>query len=174
VSPTLVDADTVTRMGTGPAKSAPKRAKKTHDMIRACTLRAEGASLDQVAEQMDIDKSWAWRLITDALAQLPTEPAEQVRQLLLLRLDKLYAAHAGAALAGDVKALDAVLKVIDRQIKLHRLDDDLVTAAPSPEGPRHSLRDLVGGDQQRAMSLARALHEHLSPANGQIIDPDTS
>jgi len=50
----------------------------------------------------------------------------------LARLDEMMAAHYGNAVWGDKRALDSVLRIMDRRHRLHGLDK-----LPAKTGPVH-------------------------------------
>jgi hypothetical protein len=57
---------------------------------RALTLRAAGASYRQIGQELGCSENRALRITQRALDRLVREPAEQVRQLELARLDQLW------------------------------------------------------------------------------------
>jgi hypothetical protein len=66
--------------------------------------------------------SGAYQAVIGALRETLREPAEQVRTLELERLDAMLEAVWRAALSGDLKAIDAVLKLMDRRSRYLGLD----------------------------------------------------
>jgi hypothetical protein len=116
----------------------------------ACRLRTEGRTYDQIAQQLGFaDRSNARDAVERALKATVQEPADQVRQLELARLDALWAAawavlereHVvvnsgeividtregadGQPLLDDapvLKAVQTLLKVAERRAKLLGLD----------------------------------------------------
>lgn len=75
-----------------------------------------------------------YRALNAALRDLWIEPAEDVRQLQLGRLDAIFQGLANAgALDGDPKAAIAAVRVIERQCKLQGLD--------APEKHEHTGKD---------------------------------
>jgi hypothetical protein len=84
------------------------------------SLRLQGHTLDQIGQSMDPPA--IWKLLRRALANMLTEPFEQLRLLELMRLDEMMAAIYPAALGGDVAAVDRVLGVQARRARLIGLD----------------------------------------------------
>ena len=56
------------------------------------------------------------------LTEYAVEPATQLRDMEVARLDRLLAAHWGKATKGDVNATRMVLTIMDRRAKLLGLD----------------------------------------------------
>lgn len=82
------------------------------------------------------------RALWQALDERTVEAVDELRALELYRLDRLQQALWEDAVSGDVGAIDAVLKIIDRRIKLLGLAPERGAAAPaepaavlSPAGP---------------------------------------
>jgi hypothetical protein len=111
----------------------------------AAQLRAEGKTYDQIAEALDFsDRSLARRSVERALAATVREPADELRQLELIRLDALWVEAVkvmttehitvnngrvievdGVPLKDDgptLSAIDRLLKIMERRAKLVGLD----------------------------------------------------
>jgi uncharacterized small protein (DUF1192 family) len=111
----------------------------------AAQLRAEGKTYDQIAEALDFsDRSLARRAVERALAATVREPADELRQLELIRLDALWVEAVkvmtsehitvnngrvieidGVPLKDDgptLSAIDRLLKIMERRAKLVGLD----------------------------------------------------
>jgi hypothetical protein len=101
------------------ALTAQRRAK-------ALALRVAGATLDQIATALEYaDRASVSKDIARALQRAQDEVEVQRAELLeveLTRLDNLQRALWSEALAGNVKAVMAVLAVIDRRCKLLGLE----------------------------------------------------
>jgi hypothetical protein len=108
-----------------PASKA-QRAATARRRQQAIALRLAGASLDTIAAQLGYAGRAAvcvdlGRALDIALADQARD-AEALRQLELMRLDRLQAATWGRAMTGDPGAVMAALRVIDRRCKLLGLD----------------------------------------------------
>jgi hypothetical protein len=71
------------------------------------------------------DRGAACKDVTRALEANIVEQrvsAEELREVELLRLDRLQAAVWGAAVQGDLRAIETCLKILDRRAKLLGLD----------------------------------------------------
>lgn len=93
------------------------------DRVRALTLRKMGKSYDDIAEEMGLkNKQAAHYLVQAALKKVIKEPAQDVLQVELERLDLLYSSIIERAMSGDVKAIHAALAVMDRRSRLLGLE----------------------------------------------------
>jgi hypothetical protein len=130
------------RSGRGRFVKSIDTAKRDADAAR---LRAEGKTYDQIAEALDFsDRSLARRSVERALAAVVREPADELRQLELIRLDALWVEAVkvmttehitvnngrvievdGVPLKDDaptLQAIDRLLKIMERRAKLVGLD----------------------------------------------------
>lgn len=82
-------------------------------------LRQAGAGFDQIAATVGFtNRGTAYRAYHRALARVHYPEANAARELEAARLDRLQAARWAKALAGDDKAFDQVMRVIDTRIRL--------------------------------------------------------
>lgn len=162
-------------MGGRQSSTGRTRAAAAEGKVRALQLRAKGASRDTIAAELDVHPVTAWRYIRDAIAELPREPAEEVRALELERLDAMQAALWPKALRGNVGAIDRVLKIMERRAKYLGLDEQTSAAPPDEsEGGGVPLRELFAQDPQRALDVARWLHDNLPASPPRVIESDAS
>jgi hypothetical protein len=103
---------------------------------RAVELVAQGLSYDQVARTVGYShRGSAHKAVFTALQEREVEAVDQLRAVELARLDRLQAALWQDAMAGDVKAVSAVLRIIDLRLRLLGLGRGVTTptagAAPS-------------------------------------------
>jgi hypothetical protein len=90
---------------------------------RALSLRLGGATYEQIARQLGYsNRGGAYNLVHQALKAMLREPAEQVRELEVARLDTMVLAYTPAMLRGDVKAGGMLLHVMERRARLLGLD----------------------------------------------------
>src|SRR6186713_657770 len=89
---------------------------------QALDLRLAGATYRQIGERLGVSLPIAWKHTQAALRQAPQEPAQELRQIELARLDRLHMAHWSQALGGSTDATDRVLKIMDRRARLLGLD----------------------------------------------------
>jgi hypothetical protein len=95
-----------------------------HDRhLRALELRRDGKTFPEIAYELGYSAvSSAYEAVMTALKDTLREPAEEVRKLELDRLDAMLNAIWPQALSGDLKAIDSVLRLMDRRARYLGLD----------------------------------------------------
>lgn len=97
----------------------------------AYELRRSGASVYEIAEALSIPEQEVYRTLADRLADAARLVDEgTTREIVALeaeRLDNLQRAVWGNAMAGDVRSVEAVLRIMDRRAKLYGLDKQVET-----------------------------------------------
>jgi DNA-binding transcriptional MerR regulator len=119
-------------------KSAIERAKRQEQVLH---LRLTGASIREISSALDIPKTTVQRLAADAIEDITHEPATQVVEMELQRLDRLQRAVWADAVGGDVKALDRVLKIMAQRAKYLGLEQ--IGLSDSDEEARDALDKLM-------------------------------
>ena len=120
-------------------------------------MRLHGLTFHEIARKLPeagfrrVSVSRIFAIVTKALQSCRDQPARQLRQLELLRLDQLQAAHYKAAMGGDAAAAARVLSIMDRRAKLLGLDSG-AEATNSLDEARQSLL-------KKLESLSRAASE---------------
>lgn len=108
------------------AASRAKRAEVADRRSKAVALRLAGADYESIARSLGYTtRGAACQDITRALEANLAEQGRSVdvlREAELLRLDLLQVGAWGAATDGDPKAIEVVLKIVDRRCKLLGLD----------------------------------------------------
>lgn len=92
---------------------------------RILELRIRGLSHTKIAAKLDLDQSTVTRALQRAMTRMiesTREKAEQVRDLEATRLDQMLDGVWEGATHGDVQAIDAVVKLMNRRAKLYGLD----------------------------------------------------
>lgn len=93
---------------------------------KAVALRLAGLDFQAISEQLGYNnRSQAVADVQKAISarvEDGTRSIDELREVELLRLDRLQAATWAQALTGDHKAIDQTLKIIDRRCKLLGLD----------------------------------------------------
>lgn len=89
---------------------------------QALDLRRRGLNYREIAKALACSLANAHKLVETAIAQIPIEAAEQVRQLELARLDKMLEGLNDSANTGDPRAVLAVVKIMERRAKYLGLD----------------------------------------------------
>lgn len=108
-----------------PASKA-QRAATAARRANAIVLRLAGLDYDTIAQRLDYaDRAAAYKDIERALqaniAQ-QAQSADALREVELMRLDRLQAAAWQAATRGELRAIETVLKVIDRRCRILGMD----------------------------------------------------
>ncbi|WP_075723248.1 sigma factor-like helix-turn-helix DNA-binding protein [Corynebacterium stationis] len=93
-----------------------------HRKKEALQLRLEGMTYAEIAERMGKSLSTVHGYVTDSLAEVTKEYAQQLRDLEAARLDALQHAVWERAIDGDLSAMDRVIKIMDRRARLLGLD----------------------------------------------------
>src|SRR5664280_2358724 len=99
---------------------------RTDDSARsdaeALSLRSVGLSYREVAAQLGVDTSTAYRRCQRALGEIPREVADEYRALENLRLEDLFRVAFEKALEGSLAAVDRCLAIMARRARLNGLD----------------------------------------------------
>jgi hypothetical protein len=128
-------------------------------------MRLHGLTFHEIARKLPeagfrrVSVSRVFAIVTKNLRSCREQPARELRQLELLRLDQLQAAHYQAAMGGDAAAAARVLSIMDRRAKLLGLDAGADAA--------HSLDEARDSLLKKLESLARG---QAAPARGSEDD----
>ncbi|MBF6332388.1 sporulation transcriptional regulator SpoIIID [Nocardia transvalensis] len=99
-----------------------------------------GATIRAIADKLGVSKTTAHRDVAEALAEIKREPAQAVLDMELHRLDAMLLGLYPTAVRGDVKAVLAALKIMDRRAKYLGLDN--TSPADTGHEARHALDSL--------------------------------
>ncbi len=100
-----------------------KRITAAERQAQALALRKVGVTYEKIATELGYaSASGAQKAVVSALRKVITEPAEELRQLELSRLDALLLSLWPAASKGSVGAVDRVLKIMERRAAYLGLD----------------------------------------------------
>ncbi len=107
--------------------STAKRTKLKPEVIakerESLILRQRGHTFDEIASRLGYKgESGAREAFRRALLRTLQEPAFEVRELEINRLDALFTVAWDLAMAGDLNAIDRVLKIQERRARLLGLD----------------------------------------------------
>jgi hypothetical protein len=103
------------------SRNSKTRIKAARRGVEAMRLRKRGLSCRAIGEQMGISEQRAWKLVCkefDRLNEKRSEKATDVLRLELSRLDTMFSAVWENAKAGDLKAIAAALKIVERRAAL--------------------------------------------------------
>ncbi len=120
-----------------PQKNSARSISAAEKKEKAIRLRLGGLSFAEIGRQLGVSRTMAFKYINSELKELAakaTHSAEQLRQMELLRLDKLTTSLWLKAAGGDVYAIDRVLKIMERRAKLTGIDGPQKVAPVMPGG----------------------------------------
>ncbi len=126
------------------------RADRDNRDLAILNMRLHGLTFHEIARKLPemgyrrVSLSRIYAIVGKALRSCREQPARELRQLELLRLDQLQAAHYKAAMGGDAAAITRVLSIMDRRAKLLGLDAG-VEATSSLDEARASLAKKLEG-----------------------------
>lgn len=127
------------------AMKGAKRAAQAEDtarkMAQALEWRKQGWSLWAIGQAMDPPCSGPYvsNLLKKALKEIIQEPAEDLVKIECERLDDMFQKQfEKARVKGNVTALEACLKIMERRAKLLGLDKPVKTAATDPTGEKEA------------------------------------
>ena len=89
---------------------------------RALNLRKAGTHYRDIAGVLDCSTSTAHELVQEALTAMIKEPAKEVRDLEVARLDEMLKALWPAVVQGRWLAVDRALRIMERRAALLGLD----------------------------------------------------
>lgn len=99
-----------------------REAATLQKMSAALDFRLQGHTFEEIGQSLEVSTTRAYELVELALKDTLAEKAEKVRQMELRRLDLMTPNLLNAAVEGDARAVDAVIKIMDRRAKLMGLD----------------------------------------------------
>lgn len=114
------------------SKQGPTRLKTVQLEQECVRLRLAGLTHRQIGAQLGVAPSSAYKRITHALAEINrqvSESADELRTLEACRLNELLNALWVRAIGGDEKAIDRVLRIMERRARLLGLDAPTRTEA---------------------------------------------
>ena len=103
----------------------PREIARLERRAKALELRKAGAEYREIGDALGVTYQAAHQLVTKQLRDIKAksaEDAEELRTVTLLRLNRLLRSLWKDAMAGEPKAVDSALRVIDRICKLEGLD----------------------------------------------------
>ena len=110
-------------MARKPGLTPQQQAENAEKQRQALELRKAGATFEQIARQLGYaNAGGAYKIVQAALRDTVQQPADEVRQLELERLDAMLRALWPAAIQGKWLAVDRCLLIMDRRARLLGLD----------------------------------------------------
>lgn len=135
-------------------KTSKLRAAAIKRRADALELRVAGATYEQMAAKLGVTRESCRQAVIAAVADLEAvcaERATEVRELELRRLDAMLLGLWDRARRGEVRAVDAVLRIQDRRAKLLGLDAAMrIDAKVTPDdGTKERLARLLDSVAER-------------------------
>jgi hypothetical protein len=113
------------------------RALAAARLARAIELRAQGRTYEQIADELGYaNRGTVCHIVNDALKARTDEAVDTLRSLEAQRLDALQVALWDKAMAGDVIAAQAAIRIIVSRCRLLGLDREGLLGAGKPRPPR--------------------------------------
>lgn len=113
---------------------------------KALKLRAAGHTFEQIAKMVGYsDRGRAYHEMQIAIADITKEPAAEVIEYEKMRLDALLLGIWPQATGGDLRAIDRVLKIMERRSSLLGLDAPkrTETSLSAQDGTGHVVQVLL-------------------------------
>ena len=104
---------------------------------RALELRQQGSTFAEIASHCGCGVTRAYQYVDGELRKLAKQSEESATLLRTLeseRLDRLQASIWEQAEAGELRAVDRIIKIMERRAKLFGLDGPTKVAAMDPDG----------------------------------------
>jgi hypothetical protein len=116
-------------------------AQKTEKVL---ALRLKGLSFSKIGKEVGISKQRAHQVVDEWLQESLEElkgKAQELRLIELARLDTLQAGLWARATRGDPRAIDTMLRVMERRARLTGIDAPLKIIPGAPDGKLHDIPD---------------------------------
>lgn len=108
--------------GRGEHKASENRITAAERQRQALELRKAGVDYRAIGERLGYSTAGAHKAVMTALKAITKEPAEEVLDLELRRLDAMLVGLWPKAVKGDTWAVDRVLAIMDRRARYLGLD----------------------------------------------------
>ena len=107
------------------SKTSARKLTALERELRSLELRKTGATYREIGRVLGITEQGAYKAVVRALAKLREkvlEEAQDVRDIELLRLDRMFLSMYAKATAGGTGAVDRCLRIMERRAHLLGLD----------------------------------------------------
>lgn len=124
-----------TKPSRGGKKTSPETIEAKLKAAKALELRMEGKTFEAIAYELGYaGKQGAYDAVKRSIDAITREPAEDLIKLDLERLDVLWQIQYLNAQGGDVPAMAACMKIMERRAKLLGLDAPIKQDLSSTDG----------------------------------------
>jgi hypothetical protein len=135
------------------SRTSAARVQAQENRRKAVELRRAGLSFRQIAKELGMSKSGCYKAVQRALTDIQKELDDSATLLCAQesdRLDTLQVNVWSQALKGDVKAIDRVLRIMERRARLLGLDKPQKVAPTTPDGEQPYSPDSMSDEERRA------------------------
>lgn len=134
-TPTANPDQATRRPSGGNNRTGPKKVTAAHKRAQAVELRKAGATFEEIATALGYsNKGTAYRAVEQALKEAQREPALQLIELEVQRLDMMLRALWPAVVRGQLGAVDRAIRVAERRARLLGLDAAQQVQHSGPDG----------------------------------------
>ncbi len=117
------------------------RRNRGAEIVAALAL---GASLDEIATTEKLPRKRVEKLLSQELQSRWLAPVQDYARLQIARLEPIYAKLRARAEKGDLRAVDQILRVLDRLDRYHGFGKAFATKRPYDDGAREKLMAKLG------------------------------
>lgn len=131
-------------------RASPEKLKRAELTEAALELRRAGCSYREIARELKVHVKVAHRVVTEALKEQIAKTGETAEMLVRIQRDRLEAMYLGirqAAEAGNTRAVEVALRLLEREARLCGLD------APAKQEVKVSYSEL--SDEELLAEAAR-------------------
>ena len=130
----------------GESQHSRRRLEAVEQQVKALHYRKTGLTYAEIAERLGMRSSQtAWSAVESALKRTLQEPADDVRNLELGRLDAMFLPVYINACRGDLAAVNAALNIMTRRARLLGLDAPIKTENRTDLKPNSATGIMVMG-----------------------------
>ncbi len=107
------------------SKTSRVKASTPFKRTAALELRRDGHTLQEIADSLECSRSYAYKLISNALSELSKQSVQatvELRELENIRLDALWEKAYSEAIGGNMAAINTCIRISERRSKLWGLD----------------------------------------------------
>lgn len=101
--------------------TSPRAIKARAKWLEALEYRKLGYSFHEIAKEMKITPSGAYRMVRCAMDEIISESVEDLRQMQSTRLEAMMTGFMDKAIAGDGEATETCLRIMEQFNRLHGL-----------------------------------------------------
>ena len=108
----------------GESSTSPRRLRAMEKQLAALELRKTGMTFEAIAKTLGYQsRASAFKAVMTAIKELKREPAQELVELELARLDAMLAGLWPSATTGDARSVDSLLRLSERRARLLGLDE---------------------------------------------------